>query len=196
MKGPLDLGERVAVGLVHYPVYDKSGMVVCTNVTNLDVHDIARACQTYGIKKYYVINPMKEQEMFVTRLLDFWRVGKGSSYNAMRKTALTMVKTSHSVDEAIQDWTAEVGAAPEVIGTSAKEQVGFEPLEFANLRAEIASSDKTYFLLFGTGYGMVESVFKGTRLLEPIRGASKEDYRHLSVRSAVSICLDRLLGTW
>ncbi len=190
-----DLGDRVAVGLVHYPIYDKSGAVVCTNVTNLDVHDIARACQTFGVKKYYVINPMKEQEMFVTRLLDFWRTGKGSSYNSMRKTALTMVQTSHSIEEALRDWEKDHGK-PEVITTSAKQQVGFEPIAFSSLRAEIASTDKTYFLLFGTGYGMIESAFKGTRLLEPIRGASKEDYRHLSVRSAVSICLDRLLSTW
>ena len=190
-----DPGDRIAVGLVHYPVYDKSGMVVCTNVTNLDVHDIARACQTYGVRKYYVINPMKEQEMFVTRLLDFWRTGKGSSYNSMRKTALTMVQTAHSIEEAVKDWEKDFGKA-DLITTSAKQQAGFEPVSFSNLRGEIASSDKTYFLLFGTGYGMVESVFKGTRLLEPIRGASKEDYSHLSVRSAVSICLDRLLGTW
>ena len=189
------VGHRVAVGLVHYPVYDKSGAVVCTNVTNLDVHDIARACQTYGIKKYYVINPMKEQEMFVMRLLDFWRTGKGSGYNSMRKTALTMVSTAHTIEEALNDWESENGKA-EVITTSAKSQLGFEPMSFRDLRSEMSASDKTYFVLFGTGYGMVESVFRGTRLLEPIKGASKEDYRHLSVRSAVSICLDRLLGTW
>ncbi|MCB0412258.1 MAG: hypothetical protein KDD22_07010, partial [Bdellovibrionales bacterium] len=33
-------------------------------------------------------------------------------------------------------------------------------------------------------------------LLEPIKGVGAQDYRHLSVRSAVSICLDRLLGAW
>jgi hypothetical protein len=33
-------------------------------------------------------------------------------------------------------------------------------------------------------------------LLEPIKGPSADDYRHLSVRSAVSICLDRLLSQW
>jgi hypothetical protein len=183
---------RVAVGLVHYPVYDKSGAVVCTNVTNLDVHDIARACRTYGVEKYYVINPMKEQVMFVSRLLDFWRTGTGSSYNPMRKTALTMVQMAHSVDEAVRDWSAE----PILITTSARDRAGAEPVSFQDLRAELHDSEKSYLLLFGTGFGLEESVFKNTRLLEPIRGASKEDYRHLSVRSAVSICLDRLLGAW
>jgi len=186
------MGDRIAVGLVHYPVYDKSGTVVCTNVTNLDVHDIARACRTYGVSRYYIINPMKEQNMFVNRLLDFWRTGTGSDYNPMRKTALTMVQMAHSTEEAITDWKA----SPLVITTSAKSQLGFEPVSFRSLREEMNSNDKSYFLLFGTGYGLEESVLRGTRLLEPIRGASKEDYRHLSVRSAVSICLDRLLGAW
>nr|HPI41871.1 RNA methyltransferase [Pseudobdellovibrionaceae bacterium] len=31
-------------------------------------------------------------------------------------------------------------------------------------------------------------------VLEGIQGASVDNYRHLSVRSAVSICLDRLLS--
>ena len=61
---------------------------------------------------------------------------------------------------------------------------------------EAGSEDECYFILFGTGYGMEESLFKGTRVLEPIKGGSKEDYRDLSVRSAASICLDRLLGAW
>src|SRR4051812_37001797 len=36
---------RVAIGLLHYPIYDRSKKVVATNITNLDVHDIARACR-------------------------------------------------------------------------------------------------------------------------------------------------------
>lgn len=184
--------SRIAVGLVHYPVYDKAGAVVCTNVTNLDVHDIARACRTYGVERYYVINPMKEQVMFVSRMLDFWRTGKGSNYNPMRKTALTMVQMADSVDAAVRDWDC----SPQIITTSAKAHVGVEPVDFRSLRHEIESLEKNYFLIFGTGYGLEESVLRNTRLLEPIRGASTEDYRHLSVRSAVSICLDRLLGAW
>nr|WP_295900801.1 RNA methyltransferase [uncultured Bdellovibrio sp.] len=32
--------------------------------------------------------------------------------------------------------------------------------------------------------------------MESIRGAPPKDYRHLSVSSAVSICLDRVMGPW
>ena len=53
--------------------------------------------------------------------------------------------------------------------------------------------DNVYLLLFGTGWGLTEEVMNSSKyILEPIRGNTK--YNHLSVRSAVSIILDRLLG--
>ena len=52
-------------------------------------------------------------------------------------------------------------------------------------------------IVFGTGFGLADSVLEqADLLLAPLKGASKDDYRHLSVRSAVSIVLDRLLGAW
>lgn len=203
------------MGLVHYPIKDKAGNIVATNVTNLDVHDIARACKVYGIENYYVINPMKEQLMFVSRILDFWRTGTGSRYNHMRRTALTMVKPAESIGEAIRDLSGE--GTPErgpaftvkVIGTSARahqiaDSLSLELVKFRDLRdrvraekAEAVSAGEHYLLLFGTGFGMADEVFQQCHgVLEPLRGEPPQDYRHLSVRSAVSICLDRLLGTW
>ena len=38
------------VALVHHPVYDKHRKVVATALTNLDLHDIARASRTYGVE--------------------------------------------------------------------------------------------------------------------------------------------------
>jgi hypothetical protein len=50
-----------------------------------------------------------------------------------------------------------------------------------------------YLLLFGTGWGITDDVFSRADLfLEPIEGPTA--YNHLSVRSAVSISLDRLFG--
>ena len=37
------------VALAHHPVLDKDGRIVTTAVTNLDVHDIARAARTFGL---------------------------------------------------------------------------------------------------------------------------------------------------
>lgn len=188
------MNPRVALGLVHHPVVDRMGATVATNVTNYDIHDIARACQVFGISNYYIITPMKEQLSFVARVLDHWNVGYGAKFNPMRRTALSPVKTVESIEAAIRDWDPNT----KVIATSAREIPGDKLIGFNELKSELSNdSNKTYLLLFGTGFGLHQSVLDTCDLiLEPIRGRPPKDYRHLSVRSAVSICLDRLLGTW
>jgi hypothetical protein len=48
-------------------------------------------------------------------------------------------------------------------------------------------------MIFGTGWGLTSEVMEmADYRLAPIYGIS--DYNHLSVRSAVAIILDRLLG--
>ena len=51
-----------------------------------------------------------------------------------------------------------------------------------------------YLVLFGTGWGLKEEIEKADVILHPIEADS--DYNHLSVRSAVAIILDRLMGSW
>lgn len=192
---------RVSVGLLHYPIYDRQKKVVATNITNLDVHDIARASRVYGVENYYLIHPMEEQLMFVSRLLEHWRIGDGARFNPMRKTALTMVQTAPSLEAAVRHWVGEEAsemAKVQLVATHARKLEGVPAISFRDLREKIQQDkDGRLFLLFGTGFGLTEEVMRGcSYLLEPIRGASKDDYRHLSVRSAVSICLDRLLGPW
>jgi hypothetical protein len=199
---------KIAVGLVHWPVYDRTKKVVATNITNLDVHDIARACRVYGVDRYYLIHPMQDQLMFVARMLEHWRVGDGAKFNPMRRTSLTMVHTAESLDAAVRDW----GGDPYLVSTSTKPFDAVPGISFCDLRKKIEvanqgvnkdanqlenQSEEKLFLLFGTGNGLTEEVLGACDFhLEPIRGAAKDDYRHLSVRSAVSICLDRLFGAW
>src|SRR5207302_1464355 len=82
----------LAVGLVHWPVVDKANQVVCTNVTNLDIHDVARSARVYGVDRYYIINRQQAQLAFVQRILEHWKIGEGSHYNHMRQTALGPVE--------------------------------------------------------------------------------------------------------
>jgi hypothetical protein len=185
---------RLAIALVHHPVTDRLKKVVATNVTNFDIHDIARASQVYGVEKYYIVHPMKEQLMFVDRVLDHWRTGQGAKFNPMRRTALGNVKTVESVQKAIEDWQAEGGL---VIATSARSEEGVKKYTFAELRHEMHVEKRPVLMLFGTGFGMTLDLVRSCDgLLESIRGAPPNDYRHLSVRSAVSICLDRVMGPW
>ncbi len=188
------MNPRIAVGLVHHPVVDSRGTTVATNVTNYDIHDIARACQVFGVSNYYIITPMKEQLSFVARVLEHWNIGYGAKFNPMRRTALSPVKTVESIEQAVADWDSKTC----VVATSAREVSGEKYIGFNELKNRLNKEDeRTYLLLFGTGYGLHQSVLENCDLiLEPIRGRPPKDYRHLSVRSAVSICLDRLLGAW
>lgn len=186
----MDLRKNVALGLVHYPVYNKGGEVVATNVTNLDIHDIARACRTFGIDNYYIITPMEEQLAFVGRVLEHWQEGPGIKYNPVRKDALSNTRAAMSVEAAIEDWGVK---NTRLVATSAREVAGPKPINFTSLR-ELAVKEPL-FILFGTGYGLENGLVRRCDyLLEPIRGRSTDNFRHLSVRSAVSIILDRLFG--
>lgn len=183
---------KVAIGLVHWPIWDRAKNIVATNVTNLDVHDIARAARVYGVERYYIIHPMQDQLMFVSRMMEHWRIGDGAKFNPMRRTALTMVHTAESLEAAVRDW----GGDPYVVATHARSLEGVPSIDFKGLREKMeAEPEERLFLIFGTGFGLTEEFMRGCDyLLEPIRGASIDDYRHLSVRSAASICMDRLLG--
>lgn len=192
---------KIAVGLLHYPIRDSKGNVVATNITNLDVHDIARASRVFGVTKYFVIHPMEDQRAFVHRMLDHWRVGEGARYNAKRKTALTMVETAESLEAAISEWNRAEGRSdrPMIVSTHARALEGVPQVSFRELRAKIEAGqpEDRLFLVFGTGYGLTDEFMRGCDLLlEPVKGAPPDDYRHLSVRSAVSIILDRLRGAW
>lgn len=184
---------RLCLGLVHYPIMDRKKDLVATNITNFDIHDIARAATVYGVERYYLIHPAEEQLMFVERILDHWRVGEGAKFNPYRKTSLERVKTARTLDEAVADW----GVDCLKIGTHARPVDGTKSYTIPELKNEMFNKQKPVFLIFGTGFGLTDDYMKGLDgILESIRGAPPKDYRHLSVRSAVSIYLDRVMGPW
>lgn len=184
----------LAVALMHYPTIDRQKSLVATNITNFDIHDVARACRVYGIDRYYLIHPAQDQLMFVERVLDHWRVGEGSKFNPMRRTALDHVFTAPDLPSAAKLWGYPNA---KVIATAARPVAAQKSYTFSEFRGELQTSSDAYFLIFGTGFGLTEEFVNGCYgILEPIKGASADNYRHLSVRSAVSICLDRLLGSW
>jgi hypothetical protein len=183
----------LAVALMHYPTIDRQGDLVATNITHFDIHDIARACRVYGVDRYFLVHPSKPQQMFVERVLDHWRTGDGAKFNPMRRTALTDVYTADNLEHALAEWGYKNA---KVIATHARLLPGQEQFSFPAFREKLQQEDQDgYVLIFGTGFGLTHDFMKNCHaILDPIRGSSKDDYRHLSVRSAVSICLDRLLG--
>jgi hypothetical protein len=186
---------RLAIGLIHYPIMDRSRNIVATNITNFDIHDIARAARVFGVERYYLIHPIPEQLMFVERVIDHWTVGEGSKYNSSRGMALENVRTAISLEKALQDWSP--GQSILTVGTHARPVEGAQLYSVKQLREELWEKQQAVFLLFGTGYGLTDDFLKSLGgVLESIRSAPPDNFRHLSVRSAVSIYLDRLMGPW
>lgn len=176
--------------LVHYPVLDKAKKSVAVSLTNLDIHDIARCSCTYGLGGYYVATPLEDQRALLRALLDHWREGAGAKTNADRAEAFALVKPATSVEEAVFDITERTGRRPLLIGTSAS---GSGDVTFAGVREKLR--DVPVLLLFGTGQGLSPYLCDTfDHMLPPIRRFGS--YNHLSVRSAVAVTLDRILGDW
>lgn len=181
----------VYLALVHYPVYNKNMETVATSITNLDLHDIARCSTTYGIKRYYVVHPAEAQRALAKRIMGFWQEGYGAEYNPDRQEAFSRVKIAVDLAQVYAEIEAEHGVGPIKVATDARKYAN--TIAYSELREDIENNETPILLLFGTGWGLLkEDVEKMDRILEPIYGPT--DYNHLSVRSAVSIILDRLRG--
>ena len=182
------------LALVHHPVRDAQGATVTTAVTNLDVHDIARSCRTYGLERYYVVTPIDAQIALVERILGHWRDGSGGRRIPARAEALRLTRAASSLAHVRQEIRERhAGVEPLTVVTAATPPAGLELSPFSDARAELGADDgRPWLLLFGTGHGLTESVLREAELaLAPIRPGG---YNHLSVRAAVAIVLDRLIG--
>ena len=173
---------------------DKNGAVVTTAVTNLDIHDIARSSRTYGVKSYFLVNPLGEQQEVVKRIIGHWQGSGGRDYNPDRSEAFDRVKIVSWFQDAVREIEAIEGRRPEVLMTSARSPEGLRCMGWAEAREEIHLG-KPQLLVFGTGWGMTDELLReADAVLDPILPAGESGYNHLSVRSAVAIALDRLLG--
>lgn len=185
------MAGKAAVALLHYPVYDKNKQVVSTSVTNLDIHDIARAAKTFGLARYFVITPVEGQQSMVSRILSHWTEGWGATYNAKRKDALELITLANSIEEAGRSLEAEFGCAPRIVFTGARPREN--TISSVALQQVMRTDPAPFLIVFGTGWGITDEMFaQADFILEPIAGPG--EYNHLSVRSAVAIYLDRLFS--
>lgn len=178
------------MALIHHPVVDKNGQVITAAVTALDLHDIARAARTYGVESFYVITPLLDQQELVETLIDHWVTGAGARYNPDRQSALALIRLRSTLEEALEDMTQRHGARPLTVVTSARRAEN--DLDFDGLR-RLTAEGRPVLLMFGTAWGLAPAALAQADFrLAPIEGAGA--YNHLSVRSAVSIILDRTLA--
>lgn len=180
----------VDVALIHYPVVNRTGETIGSAVTNLDLHDIARAGCTYGVDTYWVVTPDIQQQKLAGQIVAHWTSGYGGGMNPDRKRALSLVRICATLDEVVLGVREKWQRKASIFATCAsptQSTVGYE-----NVRNRLYGGEPM-LLLFGTAWGMAPEVMAAADgTLPPIQGYG--EFNHLSVRSAVSIILDRLLG--
>ncbi len=182
--------DNIYIAVVHYPVYNKNREIVATSLNNLELHDIARCCMTFGIKMCYIVTPLLKQRMIMEKLIGHWTRGYGADYNPVRATALNTITIRESLDAVIDETKADGELL--IVGTSSKNRpqkgIGFE-----DMRKLVYEEKRHVLILFGTGWGLTdETIDLCDRMLEPIMGSG--DYNHLSLRVAIGIVIDRILG--
>jgi len=188
-----EASSPVYVALIHHPVYNKHREVVRTCLTPLDLHDIARVGRTYGVRGFYCVSALATQMELAQMICDHWTSGWGAGYNPNRKEALSIARIVPDLDLAREEIEREWGRPPRPVATSAR--IESPDLGWRELRERVRTGEEAFLLLFGTGWGLLEDTVKAADYrLDPIVGPT--GYNHLSVRSAVSIILDRILGVW
>ena len=189
-KGPME----VHIALVHHPVRNRHGETIATAVTNLDIHDLARSGRTYDVHTTWMVTPLEQQRSLVSRIIGHWREGEGQTYNPIRATALSRLQVAESIEHVAARIEADTGVVPIVVGTGAA--VKENAISYNDCRDKIANEGGPLLILFGTGWGLIDEVMEKCDLLLPGVHArvGREGYNHLSVRAAVAIILDRLLG--
>ncbi len=180
--------DNLYVALVHYPVINRKGDPIGSALTTIDMHDIARASKTFGVKGFYVVTPFADQAELARQVISHWTQGVGGELNPSRKKALELIRVTATFEEAIQGMEQERNQPVVKVATSAKTLEG--AISTAQLKQKLESNG-SHVLVFGTAWGLAEQLIQACDLkLISITGPGA--YNHLSVRSAASIYLDRI----
>jgi hypothetical protein len=189
--------HKTALVLLHYPVTNRSGDLITTSVTNLDIHDLARSARTYEIDHYYLVTPIVEQKELLDRILSHWSRGRSLEWHPDRAEALSRVTCLPDFESVKTELVERYPDHPlEVAMPDARPIPGQK--SYAGVRAAWDSETLpgTKVIVLGTGWGIAAPFFKEVHtFLGPVYGPlGSEGYNHLSVRAAGAVILDRLFG--
>jgi tRNA (guanine37-N1)-methyltransferase len=163
-----------------------------TSVTSFDIHDIARSARTYGLKDYFIVTKLVDQQKVVQRLLEFWKTDVGLEYNPERFEAVSHTHLATTLDEVIKVIEVREGKRPVLVATSAREGDHAAMITYHD-QNKVWTEQRPVLFIFGTGRGLTEQLLQRCDfLLGPVKGFS--DFNHLSVRSAAAVIFDRWLG--
>jgi tRNA (guanine37-N1)-methyltransferase len=182
--------HNLYTALVHYPVVNKEDRPIGSALTTIDLHDIARASMTFGVKGFFVITPYPDQADLADEVIRHWTQGAGSRLNPDRKKALELIRVTDTFDNAVTQIQEKEDQPVTTIATSARTHR--QTISIHALKQTLKAGSPC-LLVFGTAWGLAdELIHRCDMQLEPITGPG--EYNHLSVRSAASIYLDRLIN--
>jgi hypothetical protein len=173
-------GASFAVALVHYPILNRHGERSTTAVTSIDIHDFVRTCAMYDVGPVYMVHPAEGMHTLVKDVAGYWLQGGGRERNPGRGESIKSLKLAKSLEEVLdqEDYTLWYTSA-----TPPED----EQVDVANL----PETEGKHLIVFGTGSGLDYAAMpKPNGWLSPIEGIGM--VRHLSVRAALAIYLDRL----
>lgn len=185
-------GRNLSFCLCHYPVRLEDGRIGSSSLTNLDVHDIARISQSFGMGPFYILLALKEQRDILENILKHWQKAHIQEHGD-RIRALAHVRPVRDFTELEEKARTHFGISPVYIASSAlwPDKKNRNKLL---LPGDIRSicRERPVVLLLGTGRGLdMKSLGLDYDLLRPLRFL---DENHLSVRTAAAIMADRILG--
>ncbi len=183
--------DNLYAALVHYPVVNRQGKTVGSALTTIDLHDMARAAMTFGVNRLYVITPYPDQAELAREVIRHWTLGAGSRLNPSRKQALERIRVTDTFENAVREIQTEHNRPVTTVATSARTHK--KTISPHALKQKLAA-DTPCLVVFGTAWGLADELMHACDMqLDPITGPG--DYNHLSVRSAASIYLDRLINS-
>lgn len=170
----------IAVALVHHPVLNRLGETSTTAITSIDIHDFVRTCAFYDVGPVYIVHPADGMHALVADMTRYWQEGAGSVRNPGRTESLAGLRMVRRLEDVLED------ADYTLWYTSAK-----PPENSMREVRELSGIPGRHLLVFGTGSGLdAKSLPTPNGWLSPVAGIGK--VRHLSVRAALAIYLDRL----
>jgi len=172
--------SKIAVALLHYPVLNRKGEASTTAITSIDVHDFVRTCAFYDVAPVYFVHPAKGMHALMHDMTDYYLNGAGGAKNPSRKTMLKSLCCVYSLQEILarEDYQLWYTSATPPVDAC------IDPYKLLEIEGN-------HLIVFGTGWGLdVEQLPKENGWLSPIEGIGR--VRHLSVRGALSIYLDRM----
>ncbi len=184
------LKNDIYLALIHYPVVNRRGDSIASALTTIDMHDIARAGKTFGIRGFFIVTPLEDQKKLAREVIDHWVCGVGGQLNPFRKQALELITIVTSFSDAVEEIKARDKKSVISVATSATE---YNDSVSTGIFSKKLDNRFSYIIAFGTAWGLSGDFMEQCDIrLKPVKGNT--GYNHLSVRSAVSIILDRIAG--